>query len=100
MLAKNWSQADLARRAELGRDSISTYINGKTFPDPLSRKKLADALGVSVDELIPNGMETALDQEFPAVDLKQAVGHPGMAGVRINRGIGSATCRERVCQYV
>src|SRR3546814_10206285 len=34
MLAKNWSQADLARRAELGRDSISTYINGKTFPDP------------------------------------------------------------------
>src|SRR3546814_4094336 len=28
MLAKNWSQADLARRAELGRDSISTYING------------------------------------------------------------------------
>src|SRR3546814_17176733 len=109
MLAKNWSQADLARRAELGRDSISTYINGKTFPDPLSRKKLADALGVSVDELIPNGMETALDQEFPAVELKQAVGHPGMAWVRINRAmsfataakkIGRASCRERVCQYV
>ncbi|HEY9550622.1 MAG TPA: helix-turn-helix transcriptional regulator [Kiloniellaceae bacterium] len=94
MLAKNWSQADLARRAELGRDSISTYINGKTFPDPLSRKKLADALGVSVDELIPNGMETALDQEFPAVELKQAVGHPGMAWVRINRAMSFATAAK------
>src|SRR3546814_10078660 len=71
MLAKNWSQADLARRAELGRDSISTYINGKTFPDPLSRKKLADALGVSEIGRAPSELQSLMRISYAVFCLKK-----------------------------
>lgn len=87
MLAKDWNQSDLAREAELGRDSISTYVNGRTFPTPRALRKLAKALGVEESELLPNGMMKALDDEHPAIELKQAAGHPGMAWLRINRAV-------------
>lgn len=87
MLAKNWNQSDLARAADLGRDSISTYVNGKTFPTPVALKKLADALGMEPSELLPNAMMNAMDDEHPAVELRQAAGHPGKAWLRVNRAV-------------
>ncbi|MGH8561273.1 MAG: helix-turn-helix domain-containing protein, partial [Nevskiales bacterium] len=53
-LQKGWNQSDLARASELGRDAISTYVRGRSFPDPKNLRKLADALGVAMDDLLPN----------------------------------------------
>ena len=34
MIAKDWSQADLARSSGIGPDSISSYINGRGYAKP------------------------------------------------------------------
>jgi len=91
MMTRSMSQSDLARAANMGRDSISTYVNGKTFPTPLALKKLAQALGVEQEELLPNGTLAALEEEHPAVELRQAAGHPDKAWLRINRSMSFAT---------
>jgi transcriptional regulator with XRE-family HTH domain len=97
MRAKNWNQSDLARVAfgttedargytvARGRDSISSYLRGTTIPDPKNRDKLAKALGVSPEELLPNGLFDAMEQEEPSLEIKQVVGHPGQAWLRVNQ---------------
>jgi transcriptional regulator with XRE-family HTH domain len=92
MLARGWNQAELSRQASkqgttIGRDSISTYINGHTFPTPLKLDALAKALGVPREQLLPNSMMQAMDAETPAIELKQAPGHPDKAWLRINRAM-------------
>ena len=48
------SQSELARRAGLGRDSISGYIRGRSLPNPVNIDRLAKALGVNAEELCPS----------------------------------------------
>lgn len=50
---KNWNQSDLARAANMGRDSISTYVRGLVMPETKNLKRLADALECSVSDLSP-----------------------------------------------
>lgn len=53
MVAKDWRQSDLSRATDLSRESISSYINGKTWPHDTSIKKIATALGVNPLDLVP-----------------------------------------------
>ena len=94
IIQKNWNQSDLSRASGLGRDSISTYVNGKTFPTPRALKALADALRVKPEDLLPNQMMQAMDDEHPAIELRQASGHPGKAWLRINRAMSFATAAQ------
>ena len=55
MLAKDWNQSDLGKAAGLGRDSVSTYIRGLTFPTTRALRRLADALGVPEKPLPKDG---------------------------------------------
>lgn len=64
MRAKNWNQSDLARACKLGRDSISTYINGTVKPTPKNLARIANALGCSPADLMP---------EYPAHSSEEAV---------------------------
>lgn len=91
ILERNWNQSDLARAAGLGRDSISTYVAGKTFPTPRALERLAEALQVDKNDLLPNAMMAAMDDEHPAVELKQASGHPGKAWLKVNRAMSFST---------
>lgn len=96
LLEKDWNQSDLSRASGLGRDSISTYINGKTWPTPRALNALSQALGVPKDDLLPNGMLSAMDDEHPAVELKAAAGHPGKAWLRVNRAMSFSTAAKIV----
>lgn len=91
MLSQSMNQSELARRAGLGRDNISCYVRGLKFPTPMNIRKLADVLGVTTEELLPNAMMHAIDAEHPAVEIKQAPGHPGISWLRINRRVRSST---------
>lgn len=88
---RNWSQADLARRVEevtgrtMGRDAISTYINGRSFPTPASLDRLCKALEMTREELLPNALINATQDEIPAFEMRAAAGEPGRAWVRVNR---------------
>ena len=49
---KNMSQGDIARALEVDRGYISNIENGKKNPTIATIQKLANALGVSADELL------------------------------------------------
>lgn len=85
MMDKGWNQSDLARACGLGRDSISTYIRGQTFPEPKNLRKLADALGTTTHELLPNSALSAIESETPALEIRQAHGHADRVFIRINQ---------------
>jgi transcriptional regulator with XRE-family HTH domain len=46
LVQRGWTQSELARRAGLGRDAISTYVRGTAHPEPQNLLKIAKALGV------------------------------------------------------
>jgi transcriptional regulator with XRE-family HTH domain len=94
MLQRNMSQSDLARAAGLGRDAISTYINAKVFPEPKSLAKVARALGVEPHELLPNTLISAIDSEVPALEIKQAAGHPDKVWIRVNQLVDRRTAAK------
>lgn len=85
MLEKGWTQSELARQADLPRDSISTYVRGKTLPTPHTVKKMAEALGMRPEELMPAQIEHAIDADNPVFEMKVSPSSPSMAWVRVNR---------------
>lgn len=91
MIAKGWRQSELARQADIKRDSVSTYIRGKTLPTPLNLRKLAKALGVTDEDLLPNYMESAIDEDMPAFEMRVSPGAPTKAWVRVNRMVSTST---------
>lgn len=46
MRDKNLNQTDLAKKAGLTRDAVSTYCRARSMPEPSNLAKLAKALGV------------------------------------------------------
>ena len=49
---KGWTQAQLAAEAGVLCISISFYETGRTFPSVLNLISIADALGVTLDDLV------------------------------------------------
>lgn len=99
---RNWSQADLARAVKaktgeaMGRDAISTYINGRSFPTPASINLLCKTLELTRDELFPNARMNATNDEHPAFEMKAAAGSPGQAWVKVNRLLSFGTAAKIV----
>lgn len=91
MLAKNWNQSDLSRASGLGRDAISTYIRGRSYPEPVSKKKLADALGVRPDDLDPQAAADDVREGGSLLELRQASGDPGKMQLVVNRTVSIDT---------
>lgn len=91
MLGKGWHQSELARQSGLPRDSISTYVRGRSLPTPQNLAVLAECLGVAPEELLPNHAESAIDEENPAFEMKVSTSAPGTAWVRVNRLVTMAT---------
>ncbi|MCH4543182.1 helix-turn-helix domain-containing protein [Ochrobactrum sp. A-1] len=91
MTAKGWRQAELARRSGLTRDAISTYVTGRSFPSPQNAAKLAEALGVTAEELLPNMVEEAIASAHPDFEFKTSAGDPTRAWIKIDRSVSLAT---------
>lgn len=94
MLARGWNQSELARQADLPRDSISTYIRGRTFPTPKSLQSLANALDVSSADLLPNAIASAIDEDTPSFEMKVSDAAPNLAWLRVNRLVTLATATK------
>ncbi len=85
MLARGWRQSDLARAAGLNREAISSYVRGRNWPTDVSLQKLAKALGVAPEELLPNKTIAAIREDTPSFQVKTSVNEPGKAWVVLNR---------------
>jgi len=52
LIRRQMSQADLARRLETSNSTVSNWIRGGRVPTPESCDKIADVLGLSVDDVL------------------------------------------------
>jgi transcriptional regulator with XRE-family HTH domain len=61
---KKMSQVELAEKTGISRDAISKYERGDVSPSVEYAKRIADALGVSLDYLVSDSeQDEALDNE-------------------------------------
>src|SRR5690606_21318977 len=85
MLKKGLRQSDLAREAGLPRDAIHVYMNAKSLPTPGNLKKLAEALGVEPDELLPAHI-MADQNRLPMFEIK-ATDRPNVVLLRVSQEV-------------
>lgn len=91
LVERQWSQSDLARKAGVTRDAVSTYCRADSFPGEKNLAKIARALNVSPDQLLPNKIERAIDHDTPTMSLKESSTYPGQAWLQINRMVQTKT---------
>lgn len=94
MLSKGWTQAELARQSGMTRDSISGYVRGNHMPTHESVKALAKALGVKPEEILPNIIESAIDEDIPSLELKVSTSDPSKSWLRVNRLVNTKTASQ------
>jgi transcriptional regulator with XRE-family HTH domain len=61
---KGWSLDDLAREAMLEKSTVYRIEKGKSMPRGETRRKLADALNISIEELGDTGETEAMDDRL------------------------------------
>lgn len=72
IIEKGWTPAELARRAGLTRDNISTYMRASSLPTEDSLRRLARALGKTPEDLLPNRPDIPRsDPDNPMLVLSQ-----------------------------
>jgi transcriptional regulator with XRE-family HTH domain len=91
---RSWTQQQLADAAHLARTTLADYERGGKWPKGENLKRLAKALGVSVDELgpaydpeAPRAHRKRFKQEGPVADDRNT---PGQG----ERGIGDYTTMQ------
>lgn len=94
MLARGWNQSELARQAGLPRDSISTYVRGVALPTPKSLQALSQALDMLASELLPNAVESAVDEDHPSFEIRVSPSAPSTAWLRVNRLVTLSTATK------
>ena len=87
MRSKGWTQSELSRRAGIGRDNISQYIRGRTYPTPGMLAKVAQALGTTPEELLPNYYEDAVERASPQLEYREIPGDETYCWSRINKRV-------------
>lgn len=60
--AKSWYQADLANKTAISQVMVGKYERGDAIPSIEVAKRIADALGVSLDYLIGEGTNSKFDK--------------------------------------
>lgn len=90
IVERGWTQSELARRAGVGRDQISTYVRGRSFPEPTSLNKLSKALSVPPEQILPNSAIDGIERDpAPAIQIQQSSGNPDKVWVQINQLVTS-----------
>ena len=67
--AKNLSQKEFAQAIEATEASVSRYLSNSREPGPKVLVKIANVLGVTVDEIVGKEDESNFLAEFPRIKL-------------------------------
>lgn len=93
IIDKGWTPAELARRAGLTRDNISTYMRASSLPTEDSLKRLAWALGKAPEELLPNRPDVPRsDPENPMLVLTQMP--DGTSRLQVDKVVRTSTANK------
>jgi transcriptional regulator with XRE-family HTH domain len=60
---KGWNQTVLSEKSGVSRVMVGKYERGDALPSIDAAKKIADALGVSLDRLVGDGIHSAFDKK-------------------------------------
>jgi transcriptional regulator with XRE-family HTH domain len=60
--SNGWSQADLANKTDISQVMVGKYERGDAIPSIEVAKRIADALGVSLDYLVGEGTNSKFDK--------------------------------------
>jgi len=60
---KGWSQTDLAKEVDASREAIGKYERDESQPSVETAKKIADALGVTLDYLVDEDALPTFDKK-------------------------------------
>jgi transcriptional regulator with XRE-family HTH domain len=87
ILDRGWRQADLARAAGIGPDNVSVYVRGKSMPGPTHLRKIADALRVHADDLLPGILDESDERTGrpSSILLREISGKPGRVWLHVER---------------
>lgn len=85
--SKGWNQSDLARAADIGRDSVSVYLRAKSLPGPKHLTSIAAALGVEPDDLLPGASDAATARTGVAAMEVMQTAAAGRVWLKINRSV-------------
>jgi transcriptional regulator with XRE-family HTH domain len=111
--AKGWSPSELARqvwgemttrsgrKVAKNRDRISVYEKGKSWPDPHNLMKIANALGVSPEELAPDITASTIERQNPEFAMTAIAGHADKVHLKVNKLMAwnVAIMISQLCDY-
>lgn len=92
LMERGWNQAELARQAGkfldkgMGRDNISIYVNGRSFPGGPHLYALACAFNMEPADLLPNVAHTVAPPGVP-LEIRGIPGQPGRMRLKIDQEI-------------
>jgi transcriptional regulator with XRE-family HTH domain len=87
---RGWSQSKLAEESDVSRDGISNYETGHREAWPSTARKLADALGVEISDLVARAEEL--------VPLGEAPPETGLAGANPSGKLVDAMMLEDIAE--
>lgn len=91
ILARGWTQSELARQAGLPRDRVSAYVRGAALPTASNLNALARAFGMEPEALLPHYAQSHFIDEDPDFEMTASTSSPGKALLRINRIVSFET---------
>jgi transcriptional regulator with XRE-family HTH domain len=86
---RGWMQTELSRHTGIGRDSISHYLAGRNMPGPVNAKRIADALQVPLDQMMPWISSDPVAGDTPEMETKHMPG--GRTFISVNKVVGADT---------
>jgi transcriptional regulator with XRE-family HTH domain len=84
IMSRGWTQSDFARHCGLNRDAISTYVRGKSVPSPQSLERMAEALNMRPEDLMPNYYEAAHAKADATMELRDVPNEEGYMWLKLN----------------
>lgn len=82
---RKWRQVDLACAAGIGRDSVNSYIRGRMLPGQDKLEKIAKALRMEPQELMPSRSKMLAERESPPLEIRQSSEGPGKVRIKVNQ---------------
>lgn len=95
LLSKGWKQSDLVRAAQVhmpdgqtfGRHLVSSYMRGRHMPNRVNIEAMAQALGVPVTDLVPEGAAVVVGHTDRAIQVTMS--SSGMARLKLDMELPS-----------
>lgn len=93
MRERGWNQSELARRCDIGRDSVSNYVNGKVMPSRSTIILMADKLGMPVKELRVGGDAWMFEENKAPLEIRMG-DNPERVSISVNQEVSLEVATE------